>query len=254
MSKKIVVVGGGGLIGTRLVALLRAAGHEVTPASPRTGVNALTGEGLAEALQGASVVVDVTNAPSYEEKAVLDFFTTSTRNLLAYEAVAGVGHHIALSIVGIHRSSQVPYFRAKIAQEQLIRDSSIPYSIVQATQFFEFVKGIADYSTVDGKVVVPAALIQPIAADDVTATLARVAEAAPLNGTLEIAGPDRYTFEAAIGMDLNARHDAREIVVDPKAGYFGAGISETGIVPLDASAQLGATHFEDWLRQTVTAA
>ncbi len=254
MSKKIVVIGGGGLIVTRLVALLRGHGHQVTSASPRTGVNALTGEGLAEALQGASVVVDVTNAPSFEEKAVLDFFTTSTRNLLAYEEAAGVGHHVALSIVGIHRSSQVPYFRAKIAQEQLIRGSSIPYSIVQATQFFEFVNAIADFSTADGKVVVPPALFQPIAADDVAAAVARVAEAAPLNGTLEIAGPDRYTFESAIRLDLKARNDAREIIIDPAAGYFGAGISETGIVPLDASAQLGAIHFEDWLRQTVAAA
>lgn len=253
MSKKIVVIGGGGLIGTRLVALLRAKGHESVPASPRTGVNALTGEGLAEALKGASVVVDVTNSPSFEEKAVMEFFSNSTKNLLASEAAAGVGHHVALSIVGTQRLPQIPYFRAKIAQEQLIRDSPIPYSIVQATQFFEFLQGIADYSTVDGSVLAPAAFIQPVAADDVAAAVAAVAEGAPLNGVLEIAGPDRFTFEEALRRDLTARNDPRKVVTDPQAGYFGALISDTGLVPHDDSARLGSTRLEDWLIQPVRA-
>lgn len=247
MSKKIVVIGGRGLIGARLVSLLRTHGHEAIPASPRTGVNAITGEGLAEALKDASVVVDVTDSPSYEEQAVMEFFTTSTKNLLDFEAKAGVGHHVALSIVGTQRLPQIPYYRAKIAQEQLIRDSSVPYSIVQATQFFEFLKAIAEYSTVDGKVLAPAAFIQPIAADDVAAAIAGVAEGAPLNGVLEIAGPDRYTFEEALRRDLAARNDPREVVTDPLAGYFGARISETGLVPHDSSAHLGATRFDEWL-------
>jgi uncharacterized protein YbjT (DUF2867 family) len=247
MPKKIVVIGGRGLIGARLVALLRAHGHEAVSASPRTGVNAITGEGLAEALKDSSVVVDVTDSPSYEEQAVMEFFTTSTRNLLASEAKAGVGHHVALSIVGTQRLPQIPYYRAKIAQEQLIRDSSVPYSIVQATQFFEFLKAIADYSTVDGKVHAPAAFIQPISADDVAAAIANVAEGAPLNGLLEIAGPDRYTFEEALRRDLAARNDPREVVTDPVAGYFGARIPDTGLVPQDDSAHLGATRFDEWL-------
>lgn len=247
MSKKIVVIGGRGLIGARLVALLRAHGNQAIPASPRTGVNAITGEGLAEALKDSSVVVDVTDSPSYEEQAVMEFFTTSTKNLLDFEAKAGVGHHVALSIVGTQRLPQIPYYRAKIAQEQLIRDSSVPYSIVQATQFFEFLKAIADYSTVDGKVLAPAAFIQPIAADDVAAAIAGVAEGAPLNGVLEIAGPDRYTFEDALRLDLSARSDPREVVTDPLAGYFGARISQTGLVPHDSSAHLGVTRFDEWL-------
>ncbi|MGC4051100.1 MAG: NmrA family transcriptional regulator [Paludibaculum sp.] len=249
MSRKIVVIGGGGLIGTRLVALLRAHGHEAIPASPRTGVNTMTSQGLAEVLAGAAVVVDVTDSPSYEENAVMEFFTTSTKNLLAFEAAAGVGHHIALSIVGTQRLPQIPYYRAKIAQEQLIHESPVPYSIVQATQFFEFLQRIADYSTVDGKVRAPAAFIQPIAAGDVAAALAVMAEGAPLNGVLEIAGPDRFTFEEALRLDLATRNDPREIVTAPQYGYFGAVIPDTGLVPHDNSAQISTTHLEEWLRE-----
>ena len=251
---KIVVIGGSGLIGSKLVTGLRQHGHEAMAASPKTGVNTLTGEGLADVLEGASVVVDVSNSPSFEDAAVLQFFTTSTRNLLAYEAAAGVGHHVALSVVGTERlAEESGYFRAKLAQERLIKDSAIPYSIVHATQFFEFVKSIADAAVVDGVVRLAPVLFQPMASDDVAAAVARVAEGPPLNGTVEVAGPDRARFDELVRQGLRARNDPREVIADPHARYFGAELSEGSLVP-GADARLGATRFADWLRQPVPAA
>jgi uncharacterized protein YbjT (DUF2867 family) len=245
---KIVVIGGTGLIGTKVVADLREQGHEAVPASPRLGINTLTGEGLAEALAGASVVVDVSNAPSFEETAVLAFFETSTRNLLAAEADAGGGHHVALSIVGIDRSPDNEYFQAKIAQEKLIASGPIPYSIVRATQFFEFIDGIADAATTGNDVHIAPVAFQPIAADDVARAVAGVAVNAPLNGRLEIAGPERLRFDDVIRRRLRARNDARQVIADPHASYFGAVPSEQSLVPLNG-AQLGTIRFEDWLNQ-----
>ena len=250
---KIVVIGGSGLIGSKLVTKLREHGHDPVAASPNSGVNTITGEGLAEALNGASVVVDVSNSPSWEDAAVLNFFETSTRNLLAYEAAAGVGHHVALSVVGTERLLESGYFRAKIAQENLIKGSSIPYSIVRATQFFEFVKGIADFSTVDNKVRLPHALIQPMAADDVASALGRIATGAPVNGTVEIGGPEKFRLAELVRRGLAARNDPREVVADPQARYYGAALSENTLVPGDG-AQHGETRFEDWLSQPVTIA
>ena len=246
---KIVVIGGSGLIGSKLVTKLRAQGHEATAASPNSGVNTLTGEGLAKALEGASVVVDVSNSPSWEDTAVLEFFKTSTHNLLTHEATAGVRHHVALSIVGTERQPDIGYFRAKVAQEKLIRESPIPYSTVHATQFFEFVKGIADAATVGNVIRVPPALIQPMAADDVAAALARVAVGAPLNGAIEVGGPKAFTFEELIRLSLIAGKDTREIVTDPQARYFGGILSERALVPGEG-AQLGKIRFEDWLKQS----
>ena len=243
---KIVVIGGTGLIGTKVVADLREQGHEAVPASPRLGINTLTGEGLADALDGASVVVDVSNAPSFEETAVLAFFETSTRNLLAAEAAAGVGHHVALSIVGIDRSPDNEYFQAKIAQEKLIASGPIPYSIVRATQFFEFIDGIADAATTGNDVHIAPVAFQPIAADDVARAVAGVAVNAPLNGRLEIAGPEQLRFDDVIRRRLRARNDARRVIADPHAPYFGAVPSEQSLVPLNG-AQLGEIRFEDWL-------
>ena len=243
---KIVVIGGTGLIGSKVVTLLTESDHEAVPASPRLGVNTLTGEGLAEALAGASVVVDVSNAPSFEPAAVLEFFETSTRNLLAAEAVAGVGHHVALSIVGIDRSPDNGYFQAKLAQEQLIAAGPIPYSIVRATQFFEFIDGIADAATVGDDVHIAPVAFQPMAADDVARAVAGVAVKSPLNGRVEIAGPERLRFDDVIRRRLRARNDARQVIADPRASYFGAVPSEQSLVPLD-EAQLGATRFADWL-------
>jgi len=250
---KIVVIGGSGLIGSKLVTKLREHGHDPVAASPNSGVNTITGEGLAEALNGASVVVDVSNSPSWEDAAVLNFFETSTHNLLAYEAAAGVGHHVALSVVGTERLLESGYFRAKIAQENLIKGSSIPYSIVRATQFFEFVKGIADISTVGNKVRLPHAFIQPMAADDVASALGRIATAAPVNGTVEIGGPEKFRLNELVRRGLAARNDPREVVADLQARYYGAALSENTLVPGDG-AQLGETRFEDWLRQPVTVA
>jgi len=250
---KIVVIGGSGLIGSKLVTKLREHGHDPVAASPNSGVNTITGEGLAEALNGASVVVDVSNSPSWEDAAVLNFFETSTHNLLAYEAAAGVGHHVALSVVGTERLLESGYFRAKIAQENLIKGSSIPYSIVRATQFFEFVKGIADISTVANKVRLPHAFIQPMAADDVASALSRIATAAPVNGTVEIGGPEKFRLNELVRRGLAARNDPREVVADLQARYYGAALSENTLVPGDG-AQLGETRFEDWLRQPVTVA
>jgi len=244
---KIVVIGGTGLIGSKLVAKLGDHGHEAVAAAPNTGVNSLTGEGLAEAFAGASVVVDVTNSPSFEEAAVLEFFETSTRNLLEAEAAAGVGHHIALSIVGADRVPDSGYLRAKVAQEKLIAGSSIPYSIVRATQFFEFVGRIADEATEGDTVRLPPVLFQPMAADDVAAAVGRVAVAEPLNGVVEVGGPEAFRFDELVRHALTARQDPRTVVADPAAPYFGAVLSERSIVP-DEGARLAATSFDDWLR------
>jgi len=244
---KIVVIGGTGLIGSKLVAKLGDHGHEAVAAAPNTGVNSLTGEGLAEAFAGASVVVDVTNSPSFEEAAVLEFFETSTRNLLEAEAAAGVGHHVALSIVGADRVPDSGYLRAKVAQEKLITGSSIPYSIVRATQFFEFVGRIADEATEGDTVRLPPVLFQPMAADDVAAAVGRVAVAEPLNGVVEVGGPEAFRFDELVRHALTARQDPRTVVADPAAPYFGAVLSERSIVP-DEGARLAATSFDDWLR------
>jgi len=249
---KIVVIGGSGLIGSKLVKKLREHGHEVVAASRDSGVNTLTGEGLAEAMRGASVVVDVSNSPSFEDAAVLKFFETSTRNLVAAEAEAGVGHHVALSVVGTERLSESGYFRGKIAQEKLIRESSIPYSIVHATQFFEFVKSIADAATDGSRVRLAPVLIQPMASDDVADAVARIAVGAPVNGIVEVAGPEQFRLDELIRQDLSARNDPRDVVADPQARYFGAVLSERTLVPGD-DARLGETRFEDWLGLSLTA-
>ena len=246
---KIVVIGGTGLIGSKLVKKLREHGHEAVAASPNTGVNSVTGEGLADALKGASVVVDVTNSPSWEDAAVLKFFETSTRNLLAHEAAAGVGHHVALSVVGTERLLESGFFRAKLAQENLIKASSIPYSIVRATQFFEFVKQIVDSSAVGNQVRLPPALIQPMAADDVAGAMARIATNSPLNGAVEIGGPEQFRLDELARLELAARQDPREVISDPRARYVGIAVSERALVP-GGNAQLGEAHFEDWLNQS----
>ena len=244
---KIVVIGGTGLIGSKLVKKLREEGHAAVAASPNTGVNSVTGEGLADALKGVSAVVDVTNSPSWEDSAVLKFFETSTRNLLDYEA--GVGHHVALSVVGVERMLESGYFRAKLVQENLIKASSIPYSIVRATQFFEFVKSLADLSTEGNKVRLPSVLIQPMAADDVVSALVGVAMSPPVNGTVEIGGPEQFRLDELVRLDLATRRDPREVVSDPHARYYGIQVSERMLVPGN-DAQLGETRFEDWLRQS----
>ena len=243
---KTVVIGGSGLIGSKLVTKLREQGHEAIAASPKSGVNTLTGEGLAEALKGASVVVDVTNSPSWEDAAVLKFFETSTRNQLTYEAAAGVGHHVALSVVGTERLLASGFFRAKMAQENLIKASSIPYTIIRATQFFEFVKGIADFSTEGNKVRLPTALIQPMAADDVASAVGPIATGAPVNGIVEIGGPEKFRLDELGRQYLAANKDSREVVADPKARYYGVDISERTLLPGD-DAQLSKTRFETWL-------
>lgn len=245
---KIVVIGGSGLIGSRLVPKLREHGQEALAASPKSGVDSITGEGLAEAMKGASVVVDVSNAPSWEDSAVLKFFETSTRNLLTQEAAAGVKHHVALSVVGSERMLESGYFRAKIAQEELIKGSSIPYSIVRATQFFEFVKGIADFSTDGNTVRLPSALIQPMAADDVASAIARIAVGSPVNGTVEIGGPEKFRLDELARQALAAGKDPREVVADSNARYYGIALSERTLLPGD-DALLGETRFATWLRQ-----
>ena len=243
---KIVVIGGTGLIGSRVVAALHEQGHEAVAASPRLGINSLTGEGLAEALDGASVVVDVSNSPSFEDQEVLEFFQTSTRNLLAAEAAAGVGHHVALSVVGTERLAESGYFRAKIAQEKLIQDSPVPYSIVHATQFFEFIPGIADAATDGHTVRLAPAFIQPMAADDVARTVAKVAVGSPVNGIVEVAGPEQFRLDDLVRQGLTARHDPRAVVTDPHARYFGAALHACTLIPGDG-ALLGETYFADWL-------
>jgi uncharacterized protein YbjT (DUF2867 family) len=250
---KIVIIGGTGLIGSKLVARLREKGHTAVPASPDTGVNTLTGEGLDQVLTGANVVVDVSNSPSFEDAAVLKFFQTSTTNLLAAEAAARVGHHVALSIVGTDRAPDSGYLRAKVAQEKLIRNSSIPYSIVRATQFFEFFRRIADEAALGKTVRIAPVLFQPIAAEDVADALCRVAVGPPLNGIEEIAGPHEFRFDEFIREGLEARGDAREVIADPHARYFGTELGERTLVP-DANAKLGEIRFEDWLAQSAPAA
>jgi len=248
---KIVVIGGTGLIGSKLVTTLRNHGHEAVPASPESGVDTLTGKGLSEALTGASVVVDVSNSPTFEDAAVLEFFTTSTRNLLAAEAIAGVGHHVALSIVGTERLSDSGYYRAKLAQEQLIKQSTVPYSVIHATQFFEFATGIADAATVANTVRLAPVVFQPMAADDVANAIAGVAVGSPVNGTIEIAGPQQFRLDELVRRTLDARHDPRVVVTDPHATYFGAELSERTLVPGN-DARLGETRFEDWLNHSLT--
>ncbi|AVT38538.1 SDR family oxidoreductase [Plantactinospora sp. BB1] len=229
---KIVVIGGSGLIGSKVVELLAAAGHQAVAASPRTGVNAVTGEGLAEALDGADVVVDVSNSPSFDPAAAREFFETSTRNLLAAEAAAGVGHHVALSVVGADRMPNVGYMGAKVAQEALVAAGPVPYSIVRATQFFEFLDAIADTGTDGDTVRLGPVLFQPIAADDVAATVADVALGAPVGGIVEVAGPERSRLDEVIRSVLRAQQDPRQVVTDPAAGYYGAEVAEDALVPL----------------------
>jgi uncharacterized protein YbjT (DUF2867 family) len=243
---KIVIIGGTGLIGSKLVARLREHGHEAVPASPDSGVNTLTGEGLDRVLTGAAVVVDVSNSPSFDDAAVLKFFETSTANLLAAEAAAGVGHHVALSVVGSDRAPDSGYLHAKVAQEKLIRNSSIPYSIVRSTQFFEFLKRIADEATDGNAVRIAPVLFQPIAAEDVAKAVGQVAVSAPVNGIVEIAGPQQFRFDQFIRLGLGARHDPREVIADPHARYFGTELGERALVP-GADARLGSNRFEEWL-------
>jgi uncharacterized protein YbjT (DUF2867 family) len=256
---KIVVIGGTGLIGSKLVNKLREHGHEAVPASPNSGVNTLTGEGLAEVLKGASVVVDVSNSPSFDEDVAMNFFTTATPNLLRYEQAAGVRHHVALSVVGTDRIAQRRpsdaektirgYFRAKLAQEKLIAESPIPFSIVHATQFFEFVKSIADVASDGTTVRLAPVLVQPMAADDVAAAVGRVAVGAPVNGIVEVAGPQEFRLNEFVLQGLRAYNDPRTVVADPGAGYFGIEVDERTLVP-DKDARLGETRFETWLTQS----
>jgi uncharacterized protein YbjT (DUF2867 family) len=243
---KIVVIGGTGLIGSKLVALLRQRGHEVLAASPNSGVNTLTGEGLPAALAGAQVVVDVANSPSFEDTAVMKFFQTAGRNLLGAEATAGVAHHVALSVVGADRLPDSGYLRAKVAQEDLIKSSGIPYSILRSTQFFEFGVRIADDATDGNTVHVPAgALIQPILSDDVVAVLADVALGPPVNGTVEVGGPERFRFDEFVARALSAKQDKRKVVPEPHARYFGTELGEDSLVPV-GQARIGPTRFDAW--------
>jgi uncharacterized protein YbjT (DUF2867 family) len=242
---RIVIIGGTGRIGSRVVTLLRERGHDVVPAAPDTGVNTVTGEGLAKALTGADAVVDVSNSPSLDDETAMRFFQTSTRNLLAAESAAGVRHHVALSVVGTDRLPDSGYFRAKLAQEELIRTSPIPYSIVHSTQFFEFLKGIADDATVGNGVRLAPVMVQPIAAEDVARALAGVAVGTPANGIVEIAGPEPYRLDELVRLVLRAREDPREVVTDPEAPYFGSVLREHSLMPGD-DARLGGITFEAW--------
>src|SRR5438874_3207879 len=246
---KIVVIGGTGLIGSKVVIMLSQQGHEAVAASPSRGVNTITGEGVAAAMDGASVVVDVSNSPSFEYRAALDFFQTSTRNLQAQEKAAGVGHHVALSVVGTDRLTESGYFRAKIAQEKMIKTSAIPYSIVHATQFFEFLKSLADISFDGDKVRLPPVLFQPMAADDVASAVGRIAVGPPVNGTVEIGGPEQFRLDELVRQRLAALKDPREVIADPKALYSGAKVSLRTLVP-DKTARLGETRFQTWLTQS----
>jgi uncharacterized protein YbjT (DUF2867 family) len=242
---KIVVIGGSGLIGKKLIPLLRERGHDAVSASPSSGVNTITGEGLPEALAGAEVVVDVTNAPSWEDKAVLEFFETSTRNILAAEAAAGVEHHVALSVVGADRMPDSGYMRAKVAQEKLIRAGGVPYTILRATQFFEFLRTIAGPGTDTARVA--DAPMQPLAADDVAAALADVAVASPAGGMMEVAGPEAQSIATFVGKALAASGDMRRVVADPQARYSGAALDDVGLKPRGANPRIGPTRFEAWL-------
>jgi uncharacterized protein YbjT (DUF2867 family) len=248
---KIVVIGGSGLIGSKLVTKLRERGHEVLAASPASGVNTLTGQGLAAAVDGASVVVDVSNSPSFEDAAVLEFFQTSTRNLLAAEAAAGAGHHVALSVVGSERLADSGYMRAKMAQEKLIEDSPIPYSIVHATQFFEFIGRIADAATSGSTVRLAHVLIQPMAADDVASAVADVTLSPPVNGVIEVAGPQQFHLDDLVRTTLRERHDPREVITDPHAPYYGAELHERTLIPA-AGAHLAKTRLDHWLNQSTS--
>lgn len=250
---RIVVIGGSGLIGSKLVKILRDGGHDVLAASPSTGVNALTGEGLSEALKGADVVVDVANSPSFEDTAVLDFFETSGRNLLSAEKEAGVKHHVALSVVGTERLLASGYFRAKIVQENLIKASPVPYTIVRATQFFEFVGTIAQGSTQGGTVRLSSALMQPILSDDVSATLAHIATADPVNGMIELAGPEPIRMNELVGRYLTAHGDGRQVITDDSAGYFGTPVDDRSLTPGE-NPRLGQARFGDWLDREVAKA
>ncbi|MEC0265101.1 SDR family oxidoreductase [Paenibacillus anseongense] len=243
---KIVVIGGSGLIGKKLVNNLRELGHEVVAASPSLGINSVTGEGLTAAISGAQVVVDVTNAPSWEDQAVLDFFKTSTRNLLEAEAAAGVQHHVALSVVGTDGLLESGYFRAKMAQEEMIKDSKVPYTIVRATQFFEFVESIAQFSTEGQTVRMPSAFIQPIVSDDVAAAVADYALAAPMNGIVDLAGPERMGLNELVRRFLDAKKDARQLITDENSRYYGVLLKQHSLVPL-GEARIAPTHFEEWL-------
>src|SRR5499433_2862321 len=250
---KIVVIGGTGLIGSKTVAILRRGGHEVVAASSKSGVNTITGEGLNEAVAGARVVIDLANSPSFEDKAVLEFFETSGRNLLAAEAAAGVRHHVALSIVGTDRTPDNGYFRAKVAQEKLIKASGIPYTIIRSTQFLEFLRATADSGTDGNTVRISPGLFQPIAADDVAANVADVALKAPQNGIVEIAGPERAPFNEFVARYLKAVGDPREVVSDPEARYYGGRVEERSLVPL-GEARLGRIGLDEWLRRSKAAA
>jgi uncharacterized protein YbjT (DUF2867 family) len=249
---KIVIIGGTGLIGSKTAPILRQRGHEVVAASPDTGVNTITGEGLKEVLAGAEVVIDLANSPSFEDKAVLEFFETSERHLLPAEVSAGVQHHVALSIVAVDRTDN-GYFRAKVAEEKLIEASGVPYTIIRATQFMEFLRGIADSSAEGNIVKLPPVLFQPIAADDVAASVAETALAAPRNGVVEIAGPERAPFNEIIARYLKAVGDPRQVVADPKAGYWGGQVEERSLVPL-GEARLGRIGLDEWLRRAQAAA
>jgi uncharacterized protein YbjT (DUF2867 family) len=247
---KIVIIGGTGLIGSKVVRKLDDQGHQAVPAAPNTGVNTLTGKGLPEVLEDAAVVVDVSNSPSFEDAAVLNFFETSTRNVLAAEAVAGVRHHVVLSIVGTDRLPDSGYLRAKAAQEKLVRESSIPYSIVHATQFFEFLKGIADTATEGNVVRLPSALFQPMAAEDVASEVAKVAVGSPINGIVEVAGPQQFRMDELVRRFLADRNDPCEVIADPHARYFGTELGERSLLPGD-DATIAPTSFEDWLEESV---
>lgn len=247
---KIVVIGGSGLIGSKLVNRLRAGGHEVVAASPNSGVDTVTGEGLAEALAGAEVVVDVANSPSFDDEAALDFFETSGRNLLAAEAAAGVRHHLALSVVGTERLLESGYFRAKMAQETLIRASGIPYTILHSTQFFEFVNTIAKSAAADDVIRLPPALVQPIASDDVVAALADLAVGRPMNGTVEVAGPETFPLDQLARTALAAIDDPRMVIADVHARYFGALLADQTLLPMD-HPRFAPTRFGDWLSRTL---
>jgi uncharacterized protein YbjT (DUF2867 family) len=247
---KVVVIGGSGLIGTKVVNGLRQKGHEVVAASPNSGVNTITGDGLAEALAGAQVVVDLANSPSFEDRAVLEFFQTSGRNLLAAEAAAGVKHHVALSVVGSDRLPDSGYLRAKMAQEDLIKTSKVPYTIVRSTQFFEFVNAIAQSGSVGQTVRLSPALLQPIGSDDVAAAVVDVALGAPVNGMIEIAGPERIPLNELARRYLRATKDPRQVVADTHARYFGAEINDQSLTPGD-NPRLGSIRFEDWLGRTL---
>ena len=243
---KIVVIGGTGLIGSKVVEKLKQEGHEVIAAAPNTGVNAITGEGLADALAGAQVVVDVANSPSFEDQAAMDFFQTAGKNLTVAEKAAGIKHHVALSVVGTDRLQDSGYFRAKLAQEKIIKSSPIPYTLIRATQFFEFVRSIPQFSTEGNTVRLPPVLFEPMAADDVASTLAEAALAEPVNDTIEIAGPDTFTLDEPVRKVLEYDNDMRKVIADPQALYFGVKVTEKALVP-GPNPRLGSTKFDWWL-------